>query len=108
MFIRAPDFLVGPRSADDSRFIGSRKRSCEPGSVSAASLLLSERLSDKSVCHLGLRRRPEEIEDGFEKSCAGYESGCQLLSQMPLQPADNKCCGLGYDPEQPVMDRRFS
>jgi predicted glycosyltransferase len=27
MFIRAPDFLVGPRSADDSRFIGSRKRS---------------------------------------------------------------------------------
>jgi hypothetical protein len=26
MFIRAPDFLVGPRSADDSRFFGSRKR----------------------------------------------------------------------------------
>ncbi|CAI8875179.1 conserved hypothetical protein [Pseudomonas sp. IT-P258] len=62
----------------------------QPGSLSAASLLLGERLSDKSLCHLGLRPLSEEIEVCWEKSYGRHELCCQLLSQLPSMPLHNK------------------
>jgi hypothetical protein len=73
----------------------------QPGSLSAASLLLWQRLSDKSLCHLGLRLFSEEIEACWEKSYERHELWCQLLSQLPSMPLHNKCRWLGYDLERP-------
>ncbi len=76
-------------------------------SLSAMRYLLAKRLSDNSLCHLGLRLLSEEIEGRQEKSCEAREGGCQLLSQMPSQALKNKRHSLGYDHWRPAMDVRF-